>query len=99
MEVVHQPLKEIDTNTGYADGHINKKPRMSDASIPTLQFAKLSKEATTPTRGSELAAGFDLYRYFYQCFRIFSSNNILHIHTSIQSICSVIFEKGLNPPN
>ncbi|XP_039256821.1 deoxyuridine 5'-triphosphate nucleotidohydrolase-like [Styela clava] len=61
MEVVHQPLKEIDTNTGYADGHINKKPRMSDASIPTLQFAKLSKEATTPTRGSELAAGFDLY--------------------------------------
>ncbi|KAK7116587.1 hypothetical protein V1264_002246 [Littorina saxatilis] len=27
----------------------------------TLRFAKLTKEASTPTRGSELAAGYDLY--------------------------------------
>lgn len=29
---------------------------------PVLKFAKLSEHATTPTRGSVKAAGFDLYR-------------------------------------
>ena len=28
-----------------------------------LKFAKLSENATTPTRGSSQAAGYDLYRY------------------------------------
>ncbi|XP_076443380.1 deoxyuridine 5'-triphosphate nucleotidohydrolase-like [Babylonia areolata] len=31
------------------------------AEVVTLKFAKLSEEATTPTRGSEQAAGYDLY--------------------------------------
>ncbi|RUS84854.1 hypothetical protein EGW08_007395 [Elysia chlorotica] len=30
-------------------------------SNPVLRFAKLSKDATTPTRGSKFAAGYDLY--------------------------------------
>lgn len=29
---------------------------------PVLKFAKLSEHATTPTRGSTKAAGYDLYR-------------------------------------
>lgn len=29
---------------------------------PVLRFAKLSEHATTPTRGSVKAAGYDLYR-------------------------------------
>ena len=29
---------------------------------PVLRFAKLSENATTPTRGSTKAAGYDLYR-------------------------------------
>ena len=28
-----------------------------------LRFAKLTEKAFTPTRGSKLAAGYDLYRY------------------------------------
>lgn len=41
---------------------------------PVLRFAKLSDHATTPTRGSAKAAGYDLYRlvelyifYFFSC--------------------------------
>lgn len=29
---------------------------------PILRFAKMTEHATTPTRGSKLAAGYDLYR-------------------------------------
>lgn len=29
---------------------------------PVLKFAKLSEHATTPSRGSSKAAGYDLYR-------------------------------------
>ena len=42
------------------------KPRFA-SNMPTevtiLKFAKLSKEAFTPTRGSEKAAGYDLHRW------------------------------------
>lgn len=31
-------------------------------SQPVLRFAKLTAQATTPTRGSKYAAGYDLYR-------------------------------------
>jgi dUTP pyrophosphatase len=34
---------------------------ISSSQQPTLWFAKLSEEAFTPTKGSEQAAGFDLY--------------------------------------
>ena len=30
---------------------------------PVLRFAKLTEHATTPTRGSTKAAGYDLYRW------------------------------------
>lgn len=33
---------------------------------PVLRFAKLSEHATTPTRGSAKAAGYDLYRLVIQ---------------------------------
>lgn len=33
---------------------------------PVLRFAKLSLNATTPTRGSAKAAGYDLYRLVIQ---------------------------------
>lgn len=39
-----------------------KKPEIASLQQPTLRFAKLSENAYTPTRGSKLAAGFDLYR-------------------------------------
>jgi hypothetical protein len=43
--------------------------RPASSSMPSknetvlLRFAKLTDKATTPTRGSALAAGYDLYRY------------------------------------
>lgn len=38
---------------------------------PVLRFAKLSEHATTPTRGSAKAAGYDLYRLVVLHFFIF----------------------------
>lgn len=41
----------------------SKRPKIeSKGETPVLRFAKLSEHATTPTRGSTKAAGFDLYR-------------------------------------
>ena len=37
-----------------------KKQKLPDQ--PTLKFVKLSENAMTPTRGSALSAGYDLYR-------------------------------------
>lgn len=41
-----------------------KKFKLEDAeeAAPVLCFSKLSEAATAPTRGSKLAAGYDLYR-------------------------------------
>lgn len=55
-----------------------------------LRFAKLSENATTPTRGSSKAAGYDLYRLvgFYctctgvlvwQSFLNINTNNVKHV--------------------
>ncbi len=46
---------------------------------PVLRFAKLSEHATTPTRGSAKAAGYDLYRLA-----------LLHIKTVFEKLTSVI---------
>jgi len=35
---------------------------------PILKFAKQSENATTPSRGSKLSAGFDLYRWVFKDF-------------------------------
>lgn len=43
----------------------SKRPRTETKPAeerPVLRFAKLSENATTPTRGSAKAAGYDLYR-------------------------------------
>ena len=41
----------------------SKKARIETASErPVLKFAKITEHATTPTRGSTKAAGYDLYR-------------------------------------
>ncbi|KAH3865031.1 hypothetical protein DPMN_028069 [Dreissena polymorpha] len=41
-----------------------KKPCIEDTMAgPVLRFAKLTAKAFTPTRGSKLAAGYDLYRH------------------------------------
>ncbi|BHF79005.1 hypothetical protein SprV_0602212200 [Sparganum proliferum] len=44
----------------------DQSPRPSQQQ-PVLRFCKLSENATTPTRGSELAAGYDLYSA-HDCF-------------------------------
>lgn len=41
----------------------NKKLCKMPVESVMMQFAKLSKNAFSPTRGSKLAAGYDLYRY------------------------------------
>lgn len=62
---------------GGADVSPSKRTRTEAATAeerPVLRFAKLSDHATTPTRGSAKAAGYDLYRlvvlyifYFFSC--------------------------------
>ena len=47
------PLKRTRTETHSEDDPL------------VLKFAKLSELATTPTRGSPRAAGYDLYRFVY----------------------------------
>lgn len=50
---------------GGADLSPSKRARTEAAAAaerPVLRFAKLSEHATTPTRGSAKAAGYDLYR-------------------------------------
>lgn len=48
---------------GGADVSPSKRSKVETAAErPILRFAKLSEHATTPTRGSARAAGYDLYR-------------------------------------
>ena len=47
-----------------------KKLKLDDSK---LQVAKLSENATLPTRGSPLAAGYDLYSAEVQCSPMFYS--------------------------
>lgn len=56
MEGPHQPLKEINRKRSTSP----KKPRYEQPQ-PTLKYAKLTENAIAPKRGSEYAAGFDLY--------------------------------------
>lgn len=47
----------------------NKKLCKMPVESVMMQFAKLSKNAFSPTRGSKLAAGYDLYRYSIELCR------------------------------
>ena len=63
MEAVERsPLKEMQLEQVSP-----KKPKYSQKLLETsvLKFAKLSENATPPSRGSKLAAGFDLYRWVF----------------------------------
>lgn len=70
------PLKEMNdysTNSTF-NSSPQKRPKKTatttdssskscgDKSTVVLRFAKLSEHATTPKKGSSLAAGYDLYR-------------------------------------
>ena len=60
MEAINRsPLKEIQIRTISP-----KKPKLAPLNeTPILKFAKLSENARAPSRGSKLAAGYDLYRF------------------------------------
>lgn len=53
-----------------------------------LKFAKLTENATTPSRGSNRAAGFDLYRW-ESTLRIQSPLCSAHVYSCIFLICMV----------
>ncbi|CAF99850.1 unnamed protein product [Tetraodon nigroviridis] len=60
---MHADFRNKDVAAGGADVSPSKRTRTETAAEdrPVLRFAKLSEHATTPTRGSVKAAGFDLY--------------------------------------
>ena len=49
------PLNEI-------ENIVTKKFKVFNKDRITLKFCKISENAFTPTKGSKLAAGYDLYR-------------------------------------
>jgi len=53
---------EIDTQETQTLEPQAKKPCIMPGESVMLRFAKLTEKALTPTRGSKLAAGYDLYR-------------------------------------
>lgn len=53
---------------GGASVSPSKRARTETEERPVLKFAKLSEHATTPTRGSARAAGYDLYRFVYTAY-------------------------------
>lgn len=58
MEVLcRSPMKEI-----KIENVSTKKLKLSESEKVILKFAKLSDNAFAPTKGSKLAAGYDLYR-------------------------------------
>lgn len=58
-------LVDSTTNGQAKTGEVQpaKKPKIMPTDEVVLEFAKLSENAYTPTRGSKYAAGYDLYRY------------------------------------
>ena len=63
MQVHRKPFTEIQMENSSPK---KQKLNLITESVrpqPVLKFAKLSENAFAPTRGSRLAAGFDLYRY------------------------------------
>ncbi|KAH3707058.1 hypothetical protein DPMN_066453 [Dreissena polymorpha] len=62
-----------------------KKPCIDDSMAgPVLRFAKLTAKAFTPTRGSKLAAGYDLYRH--ETLSLIRETNYMNCH-SLGSDC------------
>ncbi|XP_012670261.2 deoxyuridine 5'-triphosphate nucleotidohydrolase, mitochondrial isoform X1 [Clupea harengus] len=53
--------KEVTEATAVSPTKKSRTELVTDVSKPVLRFAKLTKNATVPTRGSSKAAGYDLY--------------------------------------
>lgn len=56
------PVLEITDASAVSPSKRPRTERNPAEEGPVLRFAKLSGHATTPTRGSSKAAGYDLYR-------------------------------------
>lgn len=71
-------MRVVDVAAG-ADLSPSKRARTEAAERPVLRFAKLSEHATTPTRGSAKAAGYDLYRLFtLHIYSFFIFTHVMH---------------------
>lgn len=56
------PVLEVTDASAVSPSKRTKTETNPAEKRPVLKFAKLSEHATTPTRGSAKAAGYDLYR-------------------------------------
>lgn len=56
------PCSEVTEATAVSPTKKSRTELVTDISKPVLRFAKLTENATVPTRGSAKAAGYDLYR-------------------------------------
>lgn len=56
------PVLEVTDASAVSPSKRTKTEKNPAQERPVLKFAKLSEHATTPTRGSAKAAGYDLYR-------------------------------------
>lgn len=86
-------MRTVDVAAGGADVSPSKRARTETAAEgrPVLRFAKLSAHATTPTRGSVKAAGFDLYRLVVlDIFHFLSSRVQVISSTRTARTCSVV---------
>ncbi|XP_012670262.2 deoxyuridine 5'-triphosphate nucleotidohydrolase, mitochondrial isoform X2 [Clupea harengus] len=54
-------MEEVTEATAVSPTKKSRTELVTDVSKPVLRFAKLTKNATVPTRGSSKAAGYDLY--------------------------------------
>lgn len=68
----------------------NKKLCKMPVESVMMQFAKLSKNAFSPTRGSKLAAGYDLYRYSIELCRR-STDTAMHCGIDMMFFCVFFF--------
>ena len=55
-------LQNMEVNMGVSPVKRKYDNEVETPFTPILKFAKMTEHAFTPTRGSELAAGYDLYR-------------------------------------
>ena len=57
------PSLDVTNASDVSPSKRTKTETHSEDDRPVLKIAKLSELATTPTRGSPRAAGYDLYRF------------------------------------
>lgn len=57
------PVLEVTDASAVSPSKRTRREEQPAEDRAVLRFAKLSEHATTPTRGSAKAAGYDLYRW------------------------------------